>query len=292
MNLVQQFDITVWNQAISDSQSQHITSALESGQLVLLPRLSFQLTDPERKFLKPEYVAANAKNISYDSRTDALRHTTAVGEEQVALHAMLKRFVQQADSLLQNLLPAYAHSADPGRSSYRCVEAKGRESSYRKDDTQLHVDAFTSNPNQGRRILRLFSNINPDAKPRVWRVGEPFSQVAQHFMPTIKRPFPGSAALFKTFGVTKTKRSAYDHYMLRIHNKMKADHHYQQTVPQQVLELPAGSTWLVFTDQVSHAVLSGQYLLEQTFYLPVTAQAKPEQSPLKILEGLLDSSLV
>jgi hypothetical protein len=50
--------------------------------------------------------------------------------------------------------------------------------------------------------------------------------------------------------------------------------------------LPTGSTWLAFTDQVSHAATAGQYQLEQAFLLPVEAMAEPERSPLRVLESL------
>ena len=33
---------------------------------------------------------------------------------------------------------------------------------WRKDDTRLHVDSFPATPSGGRRILRVFSNVNPD----------------------------------------------------------------------------------------------------------------------------------
>jgi len=54
---------------------------------------------------------------------------------------------------------------------------------------------------------------------------------------------------------------------------------------------PPVSTWLCFTDQVLHGVLSGQYMLEQTFYLPVQAMHDPEKSPLRILEEITRRSL-
>ena len=40
------------------------------------------------------------------------------------------------------------------------------------------------------------------------------------------------------------------------------------------MDLPAGSTWLTFTDQVSHAAMAGQYQFEQTFLLPVSRDAE------------------
>ena len=79
---------------------------------------------------------------------------------------------------------------------------------------------------------------------------------------------------------TKTLRSAYDHIMIQLHDRMKLNNDYQKNVTKTPVWFPAMSTWIVFTDQVSHAALGGQYLLEQTFYLPVEAMAQPEHSPL------------
>ena len=83
-----------------------------------------------------------------------------------------------------------------------------------------------------------------------------------------------------------SKRSAYDALMLQLHDRMKEDALYQQSAPQQSFEFPAGSTWMAFTDQVSHAAMAGQYQLEQTFLLPVEAMREPERSPLRVLERI------
>ena len=80
--------------------------------------------------------------------------------------------------------------------------------------------------------------------------------------------------------------------MLQLHDGMKADDTFQQESPQSRVDLPAGSTWLAFTDQVSHAATAGQYQLEQTFLLPVDAMAEPERSPLRVLERLKGRVLV
>nr|MDQ2993708.1 Kdo hydroxylase family protein [Pseudomonadota bacterium] len=53
-----------------------------------------------------------------------------------------------------------------------------------------------------------------------------------------------------------------------------------------------GSTWLVYSDQASHAAMSGQFMLEQTFYLPVTAMLHEQRAPLRVLENALGRSLV
>ena len=73
--------------------------------------------------------------------------------------------------------------------------------------------------------------------------------------------------------------------MLQLHDRMKEDEEFQHTV-QTAVDFPAGSTWLAFTDQVSHAATAGQYQLEQTFRLPVASMMMPERSPLRVLERL------
>ena len=62
---------------------------------------------------------------------------------------------------------------------------------------------------------------------------------------------------FKTLHITKDYRSLYDHYMMYMHDMMKADKEYQKTVSQHEIHFPPGSTWIVDTDQASHAALSG-----------------------------------
>ena len=74
--------------------------------------------------------------------------------------------------------------------------------------------------------------------------------------------------------------------MLQLHDAMKEDEEFQARSPQTAVDFPAGSTWLAFTDQVSHAATAGQYQLEQTFLLPVDAMTDPGRSPLRILERI------
>ena len=57
------------------------------------------------------------------------------------------------------------------------------------------------------------------------------------------------------------------------------------------MDFPAGSTWLAFTDQVSHAASAGQYQLEQTFLVPVQTMLDEQRSPLRILERLKEKRL-
>src|SRR5262249_30381234 len=155
-----------------------------------------------------------------------------------------------------------------------------------------HIDSFPATPVNGRRILRVFSNINPYHEPRVWHLGEPFQQVLTRFAADIPNYNCVHAKLLHLIKATKTLRSAYDHYQLTLHDKMKLCDDYQRTVNKQRIDFPAHSTWIVYTDQVSHAALSGQFLLEQTFYLPVSAMANPALSPLRLWEREKTAALV
>lgn len=293
MSLLESIPLSSWHAPIDAAQQNNAINALENGQVLFFPELSFTLAANEIVLLNPESVDLRSKNISYNYLDGRLQGTTVDTDKQGLLKQMLKRFAESSVQLMHNLFPPYKQYLAIGRTSLRPVEIAGRISaSYRKDDTRLHVDAFPSMPNQGRRIIRVFANINPFEQPRIWRLGESFEAVAKRFLPQTSPPMPGSSWLLQKLRITKSKRSLYDHYMLHIHDAMKADTHYQATVPFEEVALPAKSSWIVCTDHVSHAALAGQHVLEQTFYLPVEGMNDAALSPLQVLERLLAKPLV
>jgi hypothetical protein len=227
-----------------------------------------------------------AKNISYDAAGGVLKGTTATGTERSRLQAMMAAFSATATRFVADLLPCYAGRVEPARASYRPVEIAGREYSRLKDDRLLHVDAFPSTPTRGHRILRLFANIDPGGKPRVWHVGEPFPQFAERFMPAFAWPSAAVAWFLSAIGATRGRRSAYDQLMLGLHDGAKRDAAYQEGAPYEEVAFPVGSSWLCFTDQVVHAAVAGQHALEHTFYVDVGAMADPASSPLRTLERI------
>jgi hypothetical protein len=206
------------------------------------------------------------------------------------LAAMVTRFAESAASLVTVLFPRYAPYVKRARTELPAAAAVGRDVSWRKDDSRLHVDAFPSRPNRGERILRVFTNVNP-AEPRVWRVGESFEAMAKTLLPRIRPAIPGSSSVLAALHVTKGKRSAYDHLMLNLHDRAKEDMKYQQECDQRVVAFAPGTTWLCFSDQVMHAAVSGQYMLEQTIHLPISALYDPQRAPLAILERLTGRTL-
>ena len=288
------FDQRSWSALASAAAAMDLVRALERGDVLFFPDLPFAIESHESAVFSPA-ILSSAKNASFDPSTGRVRGTTMIrgkgapGSENVDLAhlaGLMRRFSDSANLLVNGLFPAYARKIQRARASFRPAEIAGRSSSWRKDDTRLHVDSFPASPVQGRRILRLFTNVNPAGKPRSWRVGAGFEAVASRFAGALTMPWPGSALVLRALQVTKSCRSPYDALMLQLHDRMKEDAEFQEQSPQTLIDFPAGSTWLAFTDEVPHAAMAGQYQLEQTFLLPVSAMIDERRSPLRILERL------
>ena len=87
-------------------------------------------------------------------------------------------------------------------------------------------------------------------------------------------------------------RSAYDEFMLRFHHYLEGNADFQQTGGRQRTAFHLGETWVCFTYRVAHAVLSGQYAVEQTCIVSRASLQMPERSPLAVLERLAGRPLV
>jgi len=79
---------------------------------------------------------------------------------------------------------------------------------------------------------------------------------------------------------------------MRFHNFLKENASFQAGCVKHPWKFPSGSSWMVYTDTVPHAVLAGQYALEQTFLVKPEALVAPEHSPLKVLERIAGSPLI
>ncbi|MGH6827463.1 MAG: Kdo hydroxylase family protein, partial [Rhizomicrobium sp.] len=66
---------------------------------------------------------------------------------------------------------------------------------------------------------------------------------------------------------------------------------YQKQAAHTFLTFPPGTCWLVYTDQVLHAALKGEFALEQTFHFDVTQMGEPELAPIRVLERLTGTAL-
>jgi hypothetical protein len=291
--VIEELPITSWTGPFGDEVKARAVAALEKGAVLFFPSLPFVIRDIEKQFLDARVSDGKAKNISLDPSTGKLQATALTGETAQGLAAMIERFGAGAAGLVGALLPY--RNVERARTSYRPVQVKGRGYSRISDDRLLHVDAFPTRPMRGRRILRVFANVAPATSPdgghRRWQVGEPFEDFARKFVPRLGPHLPGKSWLLGSLGITRGRRSRYDELMLSLHDAGKLDEDFQKSSPRQAISFPPGCSWMVFTDQVLHAALGGEFALEQTFHFDVAEMADPGRAPIRILERLSGRAL-
>ena len=281
-------NISKWD--APSSQNKLITD-LESGKVLHFTNLEFPVSEIEQQYFTAEIRDKKSRNISLNISGE-LKGAIKNNEAESNLAAMMTRYRTQSHLLVNTILPRYKDHLHLAPTSFRPNQIVTRNQSWRADDKRLHVDAFPSRPNYGERILRVFINVNPNKVPRVWRIGEPFEAIVDRFLADTKPYSAWQAKVLNAFGITKSLRSEYDHLMLQLHDSMKRDLNYQRNCPQLTVEFPTGSVWICFSDQTSHAAMSGQFMMEQTFHLPVLNQYNPNTSPLAILRNHMGRELI
>jgi hypothetical protein len=276
------------------SAGEDLRALLERDGILIVETDPFQLSADDLSLIDRHWSDGRSKNSSYNPRTGDLDGVVGEPETVSGLGSLMARYAAWASELIGEFFPAYLNELEFGRTSLRRRSVQDEPPlSRRKDDRSLHLDAFTSQPVSGRRILRVFSNIDPTGAEREWAIADGgFEDFAQRFRHRARRLMPGEAALLESLSLTKCRRTDYDQIMLGMHDAAKRDRGYQATAPRRFVSFPGGSTWLAFTDQTPHAAVSGQCALEQTFYVPVEALAEPASSPLRILERLWGAALV
>lgn len=271
--------------------SNRAAQTLEAGGLVIFPHLPFALDAEEQAFLDP-VILGKSKNVSLDPAHGGLSGTSLEGEAKARLAAMVERFSARADALLAAVTPHYVGGLQKRRTSFRPGAVTERVLSPRKDDRRLHVDAFPANPVQGRRILRVFANVNPYGQCRLWDVGEDdFETFARQFAPRLAPP-KGGGWLMEALGLTKGRRTGYDDTMLQLHDLAKLDATYQAAAAKRRLAFAPGAMWIVYTDSVLHAALAGQHAFEQTYLMAPNAMCDERLAPVRVLERLLERPLL
>ena len=78
--------------------------------------------------------------------------------------------------------------------------------------------------------------------------------------------------------------SPYDRAMKRMHDTLKDDDEFQKDEARwRFFEFQPFSSWMCLTDLVSHACVSGQHALVNTWTVPPSALAHPELSPYAVM---------
>lgn len=299
-SVVTDFDRSGWKTL---DRAREWCTELESGKMLLFEGVPFDLPPADSEFLLSQKQTESRfhKNISYRPGKDVLRGIAGDAPDRARLQDAMRRYSQQVVEFLAVFLRPYAQDYLLDYASFRPLEEKNRDLALHKRNDLLHVDAFPTRPTRGARILRIFTNINPSVD-RVWMTGEPFHVMAPKLAnaaglekfakPPIGELFVHRAQRFAhTLGLPVANRARYDRFMLHFHDWLKENREFQNASPQVRTEFSPGCTWLVFTDGVPHAVLSGQYVVEQTFIIPQRALVAPECSPLQVLEHLANTSM-
>jgi hypothetical protein len=275
---------------------------LEGGQILSFRELPFVLPAEDREFLlAQEWTELRLhKNVSYRPADDILRGVAGDAKTMERLHAILRNYSTQTIEFLRKFLAPYANRWVVDFASFRPLEEQDRNLPLHKRNDLLHVDAFPSRPTRGGRILRVFTNLNP-AKPRVWNTTEGFAGLARRYAEAagLREIAEDDGLLARTvqnwgakLGFRGMGRTPYDMFMLRFHDYLKENTAFQADCEKIRLEFPPLTTWMVFTDGVAHAALSGQYALEQTMLIPPGALVAPQVAPYRILESIAGRALV
>ncbi|HWZ13104.1 MAG TPA: Kdo hydroxylase family protein [Acidobacteriaceae bacterium] len=288
----------------SPEQARSWCRELEAGNILFFPQTPIQLAQADLDFLLQQEQSGSSlhKNIAYKPRADKISGDSAAGAENTErLRGIMRAYSSAVEKFLAGFLAPYQRRWKLDYASFRPQEEQNRNLPLRRRNDLLHTDAFPTRPTYGARILRFFNNIHP-TRTRDWVTSDTFDVIAPRYAPreiALPRPFgtlTGTARkAAQAAGLGKVlpqlKRSPYDDFMMRFHNFLKENEAFQQTCTKYEFKLPPGSSWMVYTDSVPHAVLAGQYALEQTFLIDREAMVAPQLSPLGVLEKLTGATL-
>lgn len=272
---------------------------LERGKVLFFRGIPFEFLEEATRFLVAHGQSGSRlhKNISYRPSDGSVKGTDLRGAEREHLRTIMAAFSREVAEFIARFLPPYAGKMKLDYASFRSIQEAGRKLSLHKRNDLLHVDAFPTRPTKGARILRVFLNIHPSMS-RIWKVGAPFHVFfprlaqLQKISPPPRPPVVAAISAFAShLGLPLAVRSRYDDFMLYLHNWLKENQEFQKQATNQQLEFPPGSCWMAYTDGVPHAVLSGQFALEQTFIVSPDALVSPEAAPARVLESTTGQSL-
>lgn len=282
------------------ARARRYCSQLENGAILIFSAPPFALPRADLDFLTSLRPAESRlhKNISYRPEQDRLRGFGGDGNE-ARVHEVMRRYAAETRKFVGSFLTPYARKFQMDYASFRAFEEEGRGLPVHKKNALLHVDAFPKRPTRGARILRVFTNIHP-VKDRVWEVADRFPELAAQFADQAGRGgFPERPGVVRglmrglgAMGLPVRDRAPYDEFMLRFHDWLKENTAFQTAKEgKERRQFPPLATWLVFTDGLPHAVVSGQSAMEQTFLIPVEALVATQAAPLRVLERIAGRAL-
>ena len=281
-----------------------LEEALERAEVVFFERSPVTLPDEaDLEFLRAGLPHEfRVKNISYHPESASIPRFEAAPEIKERVERVLRTHGERVEAFLRRSLPDYVPDWTMGTTSFRSIEEQGRNLKPRSSNELVHIDAGAYGATNGARILRFFVNIHP-TRDRVWGTKGSFNALmARHQelwaaargrgmrVPVEKSPldraFSGFVrAVSKVYPLARVADSSpYDRAMRRIHNYMKETPEFRDSrAGYQEIHFPPLSAWMVFTDGISHSVLTGQHALVTTLLVPLSNCRLPELAPYHVL---------
>jgi hypothetical protein len=280
-----------------DETSEQLSACprLERGELVHFPTAPFLLpSDDDLRFLLEQRVTGfGHKELSFDPATGRVSGVArANAEHRGRLASLLAQFSDGVTAWMQQAFPLYHAHGVRDRVAFRPEEEATRRLRQTARNDLLHLDAFPNRPSWGRRILRVFANVNP-TDPRVWVTSASFAELLPRFGPAAGLPGQQLADgwlrhwgrdVLSRWRSRGRPRSPYDAFMLRFHDYLKRCDEFQERGSKRLWRFGPGSAWLAFTDACSHAELRGRFALEHSFFISPEGLTLPDEAPAVLLD--------
>ena len=285
-----------------------IAEALETNHIVFFPVCPIRLPDPPTlSYLRTELPSRlKLKNISYHPEADRVTGLKADPETTARVTNILKDHLSDVSDFLHRHVGHLTTDWTIGTCSLRPIQERGRNLKPHASNELVHLDAGAYGATDGDRILRFFVNFN-DQEDRVWATKGPIEDIVARFgreaglvaadgrlAVRLAKSGPDKAFTGVVRGLTRLNplarvldSSPYDRAMRRLHNFMKDAALFQRDQRgYEEIRFPPYSSWMVFTDSVSHASLSGQFALVTTIIVRRGQMKYPEFAPFNVLGAL------
>ena len=290
--------------AFDAASPQEIEDAMERAEVVFFRQPPVELpVETDLEFLREGLPRElQVKNISYHPESDSIPRFEAAPDVKDRVERILRTHGQRVEAFLRRATPDYVPNWTLGTTSFRSIEEQGRNLKPRSSNELVHIDAGAYGATNGARILRFFVNIHP-TRNRVWGTKGSFNALmARHRelwgaatggkgratidKGPLDRLYSGLISVVgKIYPLVQViDSSPYDRSMRRIHNYMKENPAFRDSREgYQEIHFPPLSAWMVFTDGISHSVLTGQHALVTTVIVPLANCRKPELTPYHVL---------
>jgi hypothetical protein len=283
---------------------QDIEDAMERAEVVFWRQCPVELpSEDDLEFMRTGLPRElQVKNISYHPESDSIPRFEATPEVRERIERILRTHGQRVEAFLRRATPDFVPGWTLGTTSFRSIEEQGRKLKPRSSNELVHIDAGAYGATNGARILRFFVNIHP-SRDRIWGTKGGFGTLLERHHELVDaakgsrervtlakgpldRLYSGAigalSRIYPLFQVIDS--SPYDRSMRRIHNYMKENPAFRDSRDgYQEIHFPPLSAWMVFTDGISHSVLSGQHALVTTVLIPLANARTPDLAPYNVL---------